>query len=134
MAIASLRDVGTFFSDAFNAAFLDENGKPQPVFMGSYGIGIFRLLACLAEAHHDDFGLRLPPFAAPFEIAIVQLKGEESATIAEQLYADLQAAGFSVLLDDRNASPGVKFNDADLRECRCASPFRSAHWRRVAWK
>ena len=115
VAVASLRDVGTFFSDAFNAVFLDENGEPQPVFMGSYDIWVFRLLACLAEAHHDDFGLMLPRAVAPFDIAIVQLKGEESATVAEQLYADLQAAGFSVLLDDRNASPGVKFNDADLR-------------------
>lgn len=113
--IASLRDLGTFFSEAFNAAFLDENGKPQPIFMGSYGIGISRLLACLAEAHHDDFGLRLPRAVAPFDIAIVQLKGEASASVAEKLYADLKAAEFSVLLDDRNASPGVKFNDADLR-------------------
>ena len=80
--------------------------------MGSYGIGVGRLLACIAEAHRDDYGLIWPISVAPFQVHLVALRG--GFEMAETLYTQLQAAGLEVLFDDRDESPGVKFNDADL--------------------
>ena len=80
--------------------------------MGSYGIGVGRLLACVAEAHHDEHGLIWPITVAPYQVYMVVLHGNEEK--AEQLYADLQSANVEVLYDDRNERAGVKFNDADL--------------------
>ena len=87
--------------------------------MGSYGIGIGRLLACVAQEYNDDAGLRLPVTVSPFEVHIVSLaKGEsEAATMAQRLYDELSDQGVDVLLDDRKENPGVKFNDADLIGC-----------------
>ena len=84
--------------------------------MGSYGIGVGRLLACIAEEYHDEDGLVWPIAVAPYQVHIVLLaKGAGAAQDAgEQLYADLAARGIEVLLDDRRENPGVKFNDADL--------------------
>ena len=87
--------------------------------MGSYGIGSGRLLASVAEEYNDDYGLMMPITIAPYEVHLVELAGskkesEEVKKIAEQLYADLTEAGLEVLFDDRDESPGVKFNDADL--------------------
>jgi prolyl-tRNA synthetase len=83
-----------------------------PVQMGSYGIGIGRLLACIAEKHNDEYGLTWPISVAPYQVHLVQMRGTEAE--AEQLYTELRAAGIDVLFDDRDESPGVKFNDADL--------------------
>jgi prolyl-tRNA synthetase len=94
------------------ANYLDENGQEHPIVMGSYGIGSGRLLACVAEEHHDDKGLSWPITISPFDVHLVALRGGESG--AAQLYDELQAAGLDVLYDDREESPGVKFNDADL--------------------
>jgi prolyl-tRNA synthetase len=80
--------------------------------MGSYGIGSGRLLACIAEAHHDDKGLIWPATVAPFQVYLILMPGAEAE--AEALYAALTAAGVEVLLDDRDETAGVKFNDADL--------------------
>lgn len=92
--------------------FQDENGKAVPVVMGSYGIGVGRLLACLAEEYNDEKGLKLPTPVAPYQVHVVNLlKSNEEA---EKIYADLISAGLEVLLDDRKESAGVKFNDADL--------------------
>jgi prolyl-tRNA synthetase len=86
--------------------------------MGSYGIGLGRLLACIAEEHHDEVGLAWPVSVAPYQVHLVLLAGKEVQTeekdLAERLYGELTAAGIEVLYDDREASPGVKFNDADL--------------------
>ena len=84
--------------------------------MGSYGIGVGRLLACIAEEHRDGQGLIWPISVAPFQVQLVSLaKGTgPAAEAADQLYAQLQEAGVEVLLDDRPENPGVKFNDADL--------------------
>ena len=85
--------------------------------MGSYGIGVGRLLACVAEEHHDEHGLIWPVTVAPYQVHLVLLRGKstpQAEETAEKLYADLQAAGVEVLYDDRDESPGVKFNDADL--------------------
>jgi prolyl-tRNA synthetase len=90
----------------------------KPVIMGSYGIGSGRLLASIAEEHHDDFGLTWPVTVAPYHVHIVLLTGtdpgDRERKTAGQLYEALQSAGIEVLYDDRDESPGVKFNDADL--------------------
>lgn len=112
--VGNIFKLGTRYSETMGATFLDQNGKAQAIIMGSYGIGVQRLLACLAEAHHDDNGLMLPITVAPFQVHLAVLPGDEALPIAEQLYTNLQAAGIEVLYDDRDERAGVKFNDADL--------------------
>lgn len=108
--------LGTKYSEALGAFVLDPNGKQTPIVMGSYGIGIGRNMAALAEIHHDEKGLKWPLGVAPFEVVItvINTKDQESMTTAESLYAELLAGGVDVLLDDRGARPGVKFADAEL--------------------
>jgi prolyl-tRNA synthetase len=110
--VGNIFKLGTRYSDALGCTFLDRDGKSKPIIMGSYGIGVGRLLACVAEAHHDDHGLILPISIAPYHIHLVMLPGAE--TQAEALYEQLQAAQIDVLYDDREERAGVKFNDADL--------------------
>jgi prolyl-tRNA synthetase len=110
--VGNIFKLGTDFTVPLGANYLDENGKAQPIVMGSYGIGSGRLLACVAEDHHDDKGLIWPITIAPYEVHLLSLRGGEKE--AEALYEKLQNAGFEVLYDDRDESPGVKFNDADL--------------------
>jgi prolyl-tRNA synthetase len=115
--IGNIFQLGTRYSDAFSCTYLDKEGQPRPVVMGSYGIGVGRLLACIAEEYHDDHGLTWPVTVAPYPIHLVLLRGKgspQAEQTAEKLYSDLQIAGLSVLYDDRDESPGVKFNDADL--------------------
>jgi len=115
--VGNIFQLGTRYSDALGCTYLDNNGQPKPVVMGSYGIGVGRLLACVAEEHHDEHGLVWPISVAPFQVALVLLKGkgvDQGINLAENLYTGLQAAGIEVLFDDRDESPGVKFNDADL--------------------
>jgi prolyl-tRNA synthetase len=110
--VGNIFKLGTRYTDAMGCSFLDENGKRQPVIMGSYGIGVGRLLACVAEEHNDEYGLCWPITIAPYQVHLIAMKGGEEA--AEKLYQDLQGIGVEVLFDDRNERPGVKFNDADL--------------------
>lgn len=110
--VGNIFKLGTRYTDALGARYLDANGQLKPIVMGSYGIGSGRLLACIAEDHNDAHGLRWPITVAPYEVHLVALRGGEHA--AEQLYADLIAANVEVLYDDREGTPGVKFNDADL--------------------
>jgi prolyl-tRNA synthetase len=110
--LGNIFKLGTRYSTAMNCYFLDENGKQQPVVMGSYGIGVGRLLASVAEEHSDENGLIWPASVAPYSVHLVALKGGTEE--ADSLYADLEAAGLDVLYDDRAESPGVMFNDADL--------------------
>jgi prolyl-tRNA synthetase len=114
--VGNIFKLGTRYSDALHCTFLDENGCSQPVIMGSYGIGLGRLLACVAEAHHDDHGLIWPAAIAPYPVHLVLLPGREvdTSALAATLEQDLIAAGLEPLLDDREESAGVKFNDADL--------------------
>ncbi|MFO7681755.1 MAG: His/Gly/Thr/Pro-type tRNA ligase C-terminal domain-containing protein, partial [Chloroflexota bacterium] len=103
------------YSDPTGATFLDENGKAQPIFMGSYGIGLDRLMATIVEKHHDELGIIWPESVAPYQVHLLYLgKGDAVKTAADELYAELLQAGIEVLYDDREASAGVKFNDADL--------------------
>lgn len=107
--------LGTRYSAAVNATYLDENGKPQLIYMGSYGIGLDRLMAVITELHHDEYGIVWPESVAPFQVHLLYVgKEPEVRETAEKLYVQLHEAGFSVLYDDREESAGVKFNDADL--------------------
>lgn len=108
--------LGTRYSEALGANYLDREGRSHPVIMGSYGIGLGRLLACVIEQHHDEYGIIWPHEAAPYDVYLACLAkpGSDTAQAAEALYERLIAAGFEVLYDDRNERAGVKFNDADL--------------------
>src|SRR5260221_3652930 len=108
--------LGTRYSDALGCLFLDKDGTSKPVIMGSSGIGMGRLLACVAEEHYDDQGLKWPISVAPFQVHLVALgdEGTEARKTADQLYESLKADEIEVLYDDRDQRAGVKFNDADL--------------------
>jgi len=110
--VGNIFQLGTRYTEALGATYLDREGKHQPVIMGSYGIGAGRLLACIVEAHHDDKGLIWPMSVAPYQAYLIQMPGAEAE--AEALYATLNDAGIEVLFDDRDETAGVKFNDADL--------------------
>lgn len=114
--VGNIFKLGTRYSDKMGCTFLDREGKAQLVIMGSYGIGIGRLLACIAEEHHDANGLCWPVAIAPYPVYLVLIadEGRLAAGQADKLEADLRAAGVEVLYDDRAERPGVKFNDADL--------------------
>jgi prolyl-tRNA synthetase len=109
--------LGKRYSEPMGITFLDENGKAQVPIMGSYGIGVGRLMAAVVEQHHDKNGIIWPESIAPFDVHIVSLAKKVTDDVggqAETLYQEMQAAGLDVLLDDRKESPGVKFSDADL--------------------
>ncbi len=114
--VGNIFQLGTKYSEALGAYYTDEDGEEKPIVLGSYGIGLGRLLACVAEEHRDERGLALPVSVAPFEVSLVSLaKSGETAAAAEDLYERMKAAEVEVLFDDRDASPGVKLNDADLQ-------------------
>jgi prolyl-tRNA synthetase len=108
--------LGTKYSEKLGATVLDEADAARPCLMGCYGIGINRILASAIEVGNDAHGCILPPAIAPFEIEVLQLNNDKPEVVAEaeRVYAELKAAGADVLLDDRDARPGVKFKDADL--------------------
>ncbi len=108
--------LGTRYSEALGATFLDKDGQKKPLVMGCYGIGTGRLLAAAIEESHDEKGIIWPPEIAPCQIHLIALHigQEEVSEAAEGLYGTLLARGYEVLYDDREESPGVKFNDADL--------------------
>lgn len=108
--------LGTKYSKAMGATFLDENGKEQPLVMGCYGIGVGRTMAAAIEQNNDDQGIVWPRAIAPFEVVVVAVnaKKEEQLTYAEGIYDECRKAGLDVLLDDRKERAGVKFKDCDL--------------------
>lgn len=110
--VGNIFKLGTKYTEALGANYLDQNGKSHPVIMGSYGIGSGRLLACIAEEFHDDKGLIWPITIAPYHIHLIALRDVREQ--ADEIYAGLSKAGLEVLYDDRDETPGVKFNDADL--------------------
>ncbi|MFN3004811.1 proline--tRNA ligase [Mycolicibacterium wolinskyi] len=113
--IGHIFQLGRKYADAFTADVLGEDGKPVRLTMGSYGIGVSRLVAVIAEQQHDDLGLRWPSSVAPFDVHVVVANKDDAArTGAAELVADLDRLGHEVLFDDRQASPGVKFKDAEL--------------------
>jgi len=122
--VGQVFQLGTKYSEALDCTYTDEAGEQHPMVMGCYGIGVSRVVAAVAEEHHDEGGLAWPAAVAPYQVHLVALtgkarKGEEDAVgdvaaAADRIYAGLTEAGVDVLYDDREASPGVKFADADL--------------------
>jgi prolyl-tRNA synthetase len=114
--VGNIFKLGTRYTEALGATFLDENGKSQPIVMGSYGIGVGRLLACVAEEYHDNYGLIWPVSIAPYPVHLVVLSSKDGSAeeTADLLYQDLIDAGLEPYYDDRDERAGVKFNDADL--------------------
>lgn len=112
--VGNIFSLGTRFSEALGLTFLDKNGKPQPVIMGSYGIGPGRVMGAIVETLSDEKGIVWPESVAPFKVHIIEIKGEKSPQAAQDLYDSLVKKGVEVLHDDRTCSPGEKFADADL--------------------
>lgn len=114
--IGHIFKLGTRYSEKLGAVYLDASGQNKPMIMGCYGIGVSRLLAAVAEQSHDDEGLLWPEELAPYRVHILQMtvKDQEQALLAESLYTELNGAGISSLLDDRDERAGVKFKDAGL--------------------
>ncbi|MGQ9494452.1 MAG: proline--tRNA ligase [Anaerolineae bacterium] len=114
--VGHLFKLGTRYSEALGAMYLDKDGQERPIVMGSYGIDTGRLMAAMIEENHDEHGIVWPDSVAPYQLHLVSLgtTQPEAHAAAEQLYHHLLEAGYEVLYDDRNESAGVKFNDADL--------------------
>jgi prolyl-tRNA synthetase len=108
--------LGTKYSQAMGANYLDENGKSVPLVMGCYGIGVNRTVAAIIEQHHDENGIIWPMAVAPYKVIIMpaNVKDEEQMKMADKIYEELKSRGIDVLLDDRNERVGVKFKDSDL--------------------
>ncbi|HEY0545574.1 MAG TPA: proline--tRNA ligase [Pyrinomonadaceae bacterium] len=116
MEVGHIFKLGTKYSESMGATVLDRDGKETPIVMGSYGIGVDRIMTAAIEQHHDADGIIWPKAIAPFDcvVTITNMKQDELRAAGESLYADLQRAGLEVLLDDRDERAGVKFKDADL--------------------
>ena len=115
--VGHIFQLGTRYSEPLNATFLDANGKSQTITMGTYGIGISRIVAAAIEQNYDDRGIVWPVAIAPFELVITTIgyhKSERVKAAADELYQKLTHAGIDVLLDDRTERPGIMFADADL--------------------
>lgn len=115
--VGNIFQLGTFYSEKMGCYYTDEDGNSKPVIMGSYGIGVDRLLSCIAEEHNDADGLKWPISVAPFQVSLVALADKKDPSAlqkAEELYHKLSRAGIEVLFDDRDERPGFKFKDADL--------------------
>jgi prolyl-tRNA synthetase len=117
--VGNIFKLGTRYSEPLGATYLDENGKTQLVWMGSYGIGPARIAAAAVEQFADEHGISWPRSLAPFDVELVGLgkPGTEERELAERLYGELQAKGLKTLYDDRDAGPGEKFADAELLGC-----------------
>ncbi|RUO19376.1 proline--tRNA ligase [Aliidiomarina maris] len=115
--VGHIFQLGTKYSDMMKVGVLNESGKHQNLIMGCYGIGVSRIVAAAIEQNHDEYGIKWPNSMAPFQVCILPMNMHKSARVqevAEQLYAELQGAGFDVLFDDRKERPGVMFADIEL--------------------
>ncbi len=114
--VAQVFQLGTKYSQAMGATFMDEEGNEVPFFMGCYGVGVSRTMAAIVEQHYDEHGIMWPPSVAPAQICVIPLTvgDEEVQPMAEKIARDLDEIGFEVVIDDRDDRAGVKFNDADL--------------------
>jgi prolyl-tRNA synthetase len=117
--VGNIFKLGTRYSEPLGARYLDEQGKEQLIWMGSYGIGPARIVAAAIEQNADEQGISWPRAVAPFDVELVTLgrEGEEARTVADQLYEDLRAHGLDVIYDDRDGGAGEKFADAELLGC-----------------
>jgi prolyl-tRNA synthetase len=116
MEIGHIFKLGTKYSESMGATVLNQDGKEVPIVMGSYGIGVERIMAAAVEQSHDADGIIWPRELTPFDVivTITNIKQDDVRAAGEKLYEDLQRAGLEVLLDDRDERAGVKFKDADL--------------------
>jgi prolyl-tRNA synthetase len=116
MEIGHIFKLGTKYSQSMGATVLTQEGKEVPIVMGSYGIGVERIITAAIEQYHDDDGIIWPKSIAPFNVVVTvtNMKQDLLRETGERLYSDLQRAGLDVLLDDRDERAGVKFKDADL--------------------
>ena len=114
--VSQVFQLGTKYSEAMGATFMDEDGKEKPLIMGCYGVGVSRSLAAVVEQHNDEHGIVWPVSVAPYEVAVIPLdpKKEECATVCDQIVEGLCAEGIEVVVDDRDERPGFKFADNDL--------------------
>ena len=130
MEIGHIFKLGTKYSDSMGANVLTQDGKQVPIVMGSYGIGVDRIISAAVEHHHDDDGIIWPLALAPFHVVvtITNMKQDDLRAAGENLYQELQKTGLDVLLDDRDERAGVKFKDADL----IGIPFRITIGKKVA--
>jgi prolyl-tRNA synthetase len=130
MEIGHIFKLGTKYSDSMGAMVLRQDGKQVPIVMGSYGIGVERIISAAVEQQHDEDGIIWPKSLAPFDVivTITNMKQDELREAGEKLYQDLQRAGLDVLLDDRDERAGVKFKDADL----IGIPYRITIGKKVA--
>jgi prolyl-tRNA synthetase len=130
LEIGHIFKLGTKYSESMNATVLDKDGKEVPIVMGSYGIGVERIMASAIELHHDADGIIWPKAIAPFDavVTITNMKQDDLREAGEKLYHDLQRAGLDVLLDDREERAGVKFKDADL----IGIPYRITIGKKIA--
>jgi len=130
MEIGHIFKLGTKYSESMGATVLTVDGKPVPIVMGSYGIGVERIITAAIEQHHDADGIIWPKTIAPFDVVVTvtNTKDERLRETAEKLYRDLQLAGLETLLDDRDERAGVKFKDADL----IGLPYRITLGKKVA--
>ena len=120
--VGHIFQLGTKYTEALGALFLDEKGQQKPIIMGCYGIGVSRLIATIIEVHNDDKGIKWPKEVAPFLVELLPLQVSDPAVMraVEDIYDGLTKSGIDVLMDDRDESAGKKFNDADL----IGLPFR----------
>jgi len=130
MEIGHIFKLGTKYSDSMGATVLTQDGKQAPIVMGSYGIGVERIMAAAVEQHHDGDGIIWPKSLAPFDVVvtITNMKQDDVRGAGEKIYDDLQSAGLEVLLDDRDERAGVKFKDADL----IGIPYRVTIGKKIA--
>jgi prolyl-tRNA synthetase len=130
MEIGHIFKLGTKYSETMGAYVLTQDGKQVPIVMGSYGIGVERIMSATVEHHHDEDGIIWPLSLAPFDVVvtITNMKQDDVREAGEGLYHDLQRAGLEVLLDDRDERAGVKFKDADL----IGIPYRITIGKKVA--
>jgi prolyl-tRNA synthetase len=130
MEIGHIFKLGTKYSDSMGATVLTQDGKQVPIVMGSYGIGVERIITATVEQQHDDDGIIWPKELAPFDVVvtITNMKQDEVRQAGEKLYEELQRAGLDVLLDDRDERAGVKFKDADL----IGIPYRVTIGKKIA--
>ncbi len=130
MEIGHIFKLGTKYSESMGATVLTQDGKPVPIVMGSYGIGVERIITAAVEQNYDENGIIWPKTLAPFDVVvtITNVKDEKLRQAGDQLYQDLQHAGLDVLLDDRDERAGVKFKDADL----IGIPYRITLGKKIA--
>jgi prolyl-tRNA synthetase len=114
--VGNIFQLGVKYSSALSATYLDQNGKSQLIWMGSYGVGVSRSVASIIEQNYDDFGIVWPAVVAPYHVVVmpVNVKNDDQRQLAEEIYEELKAMGVEVILDDRKERPGVKFKDAEL--------------------